>query len=462
MLDGSKKGEESHCAEVDRISKLSDSIIHHILAFLPAVDVVRMSLLSKRWRRMWYSVPTLNFCDLIVPWHCHKARFNKFVDNCLKYREIGMRYIADSTITRLELVILYDGDNANLDKWLNFVVVKNKVEELDLFIRPIYGHRGRYCVPKAVLNAQSLTLLKLDGLKVKSPLLVSLPCLKLLSLREVSGLNDHSLEDLVANCPSLEKLVVSYCGDLSTPQVSSSSLKSCQVELESHQRIEIEAINLESLHFRGTKRQSCETSLATCRSLKSLSLFEVELDGRWLEDYISEHTLENLTISGCLGWKHIKNIRSRHLKNLVLSQKSIKEVDAIIIDAVNLISFTYNAYNMKRFFNISLNSPNLLVCNVKLLCECCTYDTSWYVSLICLLSNLHCSTNMCLRVYSEEALIFPNELRSFCRSLLLAVEHLKVKTLHPLSKSSDLRDAMYWLSPSLKSLSVEQVNCFFS
>ncbi|EXB80394.1 hypothetical protein L484_010963 [Morus notabilis] len=55
-----------------------------------------------------------------------------------------------------------------------------------------------------------------------------------------------------------------------------------------------------------------------------------------------------------------------------------------------------------------------------------------------------------------KVLIFPNDLRSICRSSLLALEHLKVKTYSPLLKKSDLMEAMYWLSPSLKSLSMEQ------
>ncbi|EXC74264.1 hypothetical protein L484_000309 [Morus notabilis] len=331
------------------------------------------------------------------------------------------------------------------------------MEELDLLLRPLSrtGLTLHYRLPKAILKAQSLTLLKLEGLKMESPLQVCLPFLKLLSLKDVGGLNDHSLEDLLANCPSLEKLVLQDCKDLSAPRVSSSSLKSSEVQLVPRQKIKIEAINLRSLLFTGA--QYCRISLATtCAGLESLSLYNVEFLGRCLADYIFKHTLESLTIGGSIGWNDVKNIRSPRLKNLIISQRLSKEAGAVKVDAVNLVSFTYKAHRMKKFCDISLNSPNLRVCNVKLTSQYRIYDTNWYVNLMRLLSDVSCSKNMCLDVYYEEALIIPNELRSICRSSLLAVEHLKVTTYSRLSKMSDLKDSLYWLSPSLKSLSMEQ------
>ncbi|PON39272.1 F-box domain containing protein [Parasponia andersonii] len=37
---------------VDRFSQLPDSIICEILSSLPTIEAVRMSILSKRWRRI--------------------------------------------------------------------------------------------------------------------------------------------------------------------------------------------------------------------------------------------------------------------------------------------------------------------------------------------------------------------------------------------------------------------------
>ncbi|EXB55878.1 F-box/LRR-repeat protein 13 [Morus notabilis] len=158
-------------AALDRISRLPDPVIHRILSFIPTIDVVRMSLLSKRWRRMWYSVPSLEFSDADIThsaFHSRK-RFCNFVDKCLKHREASMRYISDSFITRFKLDIEYYGGRSALDNWLSFVIRSN-VEEFDLRAKPkfewSYISDSFYCLPEAVLSAGSLNVLKLEGLKL--------------------------------------------------------------------------------------------------------------------------------------------------------------------------------------------------------------------------------------------------------------------------------------------------------
>ncbi|XP_058739139.1 F-box/FBD/LRR-repeat protein At3g52680-like [Vicia villosa] len=49
--------------EEDRISELPDSILCHILSFLPTELAVKTSVLSKRWKPIWLSVPTFNMFD---------------------------------------------------------------------------------------------------------------------------------------------------------------------------------------------------------------------------------------------------------------------------------------------------------------------------------------------------------------------------------------------------------------
>ena len=71
-----------------------------------------------------------------------------------------MRHVADSSITPFKLAMSFEyGGKTPVDKWLKFVV-KNKVKELDLRIRPWYDKRRDfyYYLPKTVLRAQSLTL----------------------------------------------------------------------------------------------------------------------------------------------------------------------------------------------------------------------------------------------------------------------------------------------------------------
>uniref|UniRef100_A0A803QTZ7 F-box domain-containing protein n=1 Tax=Cannabis sativa TaxID=3483 RepID=A0A803QTZ7_CANSA len=89
----------------DRLSKLPDITLVHILSFLPTTnDVVRTCILSKRWKLIWYSVPKLCFCDTTttVP---EFQKLENYVDNCLEHRKKGMYFIADSALISFKLHI---------------------------------------------------------------------------------------------------------------------------------------------------------------------------------------------------------------------------------------------------------------------------------------------------------------------------------------------------------------------
>lgn len=47
--------------EEDRMSTLADEVIHKILSFTDAKQAVRTSVLSKRWKLIWLTLPFLNF-----------------------------------------------------------------------------------------------------------------------------------------------------------------------------------------------------------------------------------------------------------------------------------------------------------------------------------------------------------------------------------------------------------------
>ncbi|CAL5201559.1 unnamed protein product [Lathyrus oleraceus] len=56
----------------ERISELHDSILCHILSFLPTKHAATTSILSKRWKSLWLSVLTLDFdCKSFQDMTCH-------------------------------------------------------------------------------------------------------------------------------------------------------------------------------------------------------------------------------------------------------------------------------------------------------------------------------------------------------------------------------------------------------
>lgn len=205
----------------DRISELPDAVILHILSFLPTQNVVRTSLLSKRWRHVWTLVPTINICDSgIQDFRRHdegnngQKKFYKFVDECLKHP------YADTTISKFRLNLEYYRGSSRVDGWLRFLG-KKTVQELELDMLPM---RSRYCLPHSIIDLFSLTLLKLTGLALENFVPTSLPSLKELYLSDIQ-VDDRVLNSSLLSCLALEKLQVNRCNGLLNPKVSSLSFE---------------------------------------------------------------------------------------------------------------------------------------------------------------------------------------------------------------------------------------------
>uniref|UniRef100_A0A803RAT7 F-box domain-containing protein n=1 Tax=Cannabis sativa TaxID=3483 RepID=A0A803RAT7_CANSA len=446
----------------DRISDLPDSIIIHILSFLPTIVAIRMSLLSKRWRRMWNLIKVLNFSvSRDVEFfrrpnnqkNNERKKFFNFVDRCLN------RPYADTSIEKFTLEVEYYGGRHRMDRWMRFPLKKN-VRELVLHIKRA---RALYCLPSALLSLRSLTLLKLNGLELTtgsgSPI-VNLPCLKELCLFNVV-MNDQVLNNLLLGCPCLEKLHVHYCCGLLNPQVLSLSLESLEYyECNRYfiQTLTVEARNLQSFEYKGVsvRKDSCNVNLFHCVAIKHLSFSDVCMTGRWFEDLIPRlNSLESLKIDSCYGVKHI-NVRNQHLKELDFDCRLNRTelTTEIIIETPCLESLTYSGC---LTFRISVSASNLLYADINVCGQLdkTAYDMEWYTSLIKFLSEFNGTKNIRIFCGSEKALIIPNELRDIHPSPLSDVKYLKVKTALPLFRKEMFRKSMHWISPSLETLTIE-------
>ncbi|XP_022737003.1 F-box/LRR-repeat protein 25-like [Durio zibethinus] len=77
------KNHEDEEEAKDRLSDLPDCVLLHILSFLPETKwSVRTSVLSKRWKCLWASLPDLIFNG----WGCDTSFFKKFVRRVLSGR----------------------------------------------------------------------------------------------------------------------------------------------------------------------------------------------------------------------------------------------------------------------------------------------------------------------------------------------------------------------------------------
>ncbi|CBI32913.3 unnamed protein product, partial [Vitis vinifera] len=164
----------------DIISNLPDELLCHILSFLPTKFAVGTSILSKRWRYLWASVPILDFDDelwlnpsTLVELEERIIMFQNFVDGVLRHSEV-------SCIKKFRLGYR---DN-NLDNW--------GVE-----------------LPPMFFICKTLVVVKLScALFLDIPTTVWLPSLKALHLKSVEYSDDDSIQKLLSGCPVLEELVI--------------------------------------------------------------------------------------------------------------------------------------------------------------------------------------------------------------------------------------------------------------
>ncbi|GAU38274.1 hypothetical protein TSUD_119550 [Trifolium subterraneum] len=83
IIVGISQSEETSPAAVDRISKLPNEILCHILSFLPIKQAFTTTILSKRWYPISYSLTVLRFDDATVADYDSFNRFCRFIDTLI-------------------------------------------------------------------------------------------------------------------------------------------------------------------------------------------------------------------------------------------------------------------------------------------------------------------------------------------------------------------------------------------
>ncbi|XP_062091741.1 F-box/FBD/LRR-repeat protein At5g53840-like isoform X2 [Humulus lupulus] len=353
-------------ADLDRLSNLPEVLIHHILSLVPAVDVVRMSFLSRRWKRMWYSIPILQFCNSDNRFRSPRA-FEIFMHECLRRLLIGTRHNNThhhhSIVTNYKFQIEYSNNHkAVLMRVMLSPIVWDNVMEFDLSVS--VGMKkdclGSFNLPYSIFSGRSLTVLKLKSdnvfyLEENCEFSPNLPRLKCLWLVHVFGLSDAVLDKLLLCCPLLEKLVLKSL-ELSNPYISSSSLKFLEINGYSHANLQVDATNLQSFEVRGALHDKIIIDITDFSLIRNLSINTTcdNIDDNFLENLISKlPLLEHLSLCHCYFLKHIK-IRSQSLRSFSFGKAHLAEVKASM-KTPNLVSFSYKG---DLEFGMTIISPN--------------------------------------------------------------------------------------------------------
>uniref|UniRef100_A0A5B6Z4A4 F-box domain-containing protein n=1 Tax=Davidia involucrata TaxID=16924 RepID=A0A5B6Z4A4_DAVIN len=225
------KEDQNMAEDSDRISKLPDMVLQHILSFLSTKYVVGTTILSKRWQNLWTSIPSLEFQE----WRSfkeksptHRKLFMNFVDRVLLLRDF-------SNIQRFSLSCNVLSDELRINAWMS-AAVRRKVEEFHICL---HDENESFVWPHCIFTSESLKVLELGTAGVlKLPSSIVLSNLKILTLANVIFSDDYSTQQLFSGCPVLEKLNIDKCNwsDLKAVTISAPrlcSLKICEMDNQS-------------------------------------------------------------------------------------------------------------------------------------------------------------------------------------------------------------------------------------
>lgn len=240
----------------DKMSHLPDCILHHILSFLPTKEAVATCILSKRWKFLWTSVPSIDFDDSLLYssrgniWQSHVIHFMNFVERVLLLRDA-------SSIKKFRLSCRVCFSAFHVHEWVS-AAIRHNVQELDLCLfvdEP-------FMLPSCVFDNASLKIVKFEmNCILQLPTYISFPRLQKLQLCLVTFPKGNSIQKLFSSCPCLEELAVLDCEwmNLSRITISIPSLKSltiddlpyCSVDDLCGCEIKIDAGNLSFFKYSG-------------------------------------------------------------------------------------------------------------------------------------------------------------------------------------------------------------------
>ncbi|KAK2977116.1 hypothetical protein RJ640_017640 [Escallonia rubra] len=182
----------------DRLSALPDSLLLHILSLLPTNQATQTASLSKRWLRLWHSVPSLTFSQ-------HQIKTRKFISSI-------NRTLAQSTcpeINKFSVRVAYKPKFApDISRWIAFAIGRN-VQEIDLELKNFDYYKG-YDLPQEIFTGLSIRKLRLSECDIAPVGVISWRLLKNLSI-EHSHLSGDVIRKISTGCPVLESLVLNEC-----------------------------------------------------------------------------------------------------------------------------------------------------------------------------------------------------------------------------------------------------------
>ncbi|KAL4579004.1 hypothetical protein LXL04_015139 [Taraxacum kok-saghyz] len=273
---------------LDRISALPQDTIEKILTLMPIRDALRTSILSRRWRYSWRTIPKLAFDDSddSDDDEINQDKFVKAIFHVLLLHR--------SPILEFSLYSTKKEINSEIDLMILHLSSSNNVKKIVLYIFIAEG----FCLPYSFYSLQGLEHIDLSFCTFKPPLMnKGFSMLKSLQLYECSVTSKMLLEFLT-NCPLLEEFTWSG-GDERYIELTESELVDLLKCLPSVQVLKIPRLHIKHL-VAGSTPHKLPTSLPHLRIL-DLGVCYLELSSL-LCVISSSPNLEKLKLEMC--WDH--------------------------------------------------------------------------------------------------------------------------------------------------------------
>ncbi|KAH7860962.1 hypothetical protein Vadar_019985 [Vaccinium darrowii] len=197
-----KETHKNHEEKCDPLMSLPEPLLHHILSCLAMKDVIRTSVLSKRWRYMRLYVP----CLMFSPSKMSRSKEVAFINQSLLLHK-------GPAIQKFSLTFLqHDAETHHVNSWIYFAKTRN-VNKLNLDFRNNHPETPSVCcyrLPNFLFSSTSLTALSLVRCEIHFPVNCKLSSLKILSLEQVD-FSSGAVDDLTDATPFLESLSLTNC-----------------------------------------------------------------------------------------------------------------------------------------------------------------------------------------------------------------------------------------------------------
>ncbi|RCV35433.1 hypothetical protein SETIT_7G239500v2 [Setaria italica] len=215
------QGEEEQ--GLDHISDLPDAVLGDIVSRLPTKDGALTQVLSSRWRRMWLSAP-LNL-DL----QFHPIPLGVIPHILSSHRGPGRRFSTPVPCYYYEEEELRNLSAATLDEWLLSPALDNLQELLFGHEIPCRDRGNPPPLPTSALRfSRTVRIATFRVCRFPDGINVRLPLLQELGLSRVI-ISESSLQALLAGCPVLQSLMLTYNDSYSRVRIVSPTIRSIDV-----------------------------------------------------------------------------------------------------------------------------------------------------------------------------------------------------------------------------------------